>query len=76
EGRPADKSQVPAYVVEQIKGTLCNEEIEVALALKSPEAREKALANLKSASAHMQVRALQLGFNMIGQLSCQLEFKF
>lgn len=76
EGRPSDKSQVPAYVVEQIKGTLCNEEIDNALILKSPEAREKALSNLKTASAHMQIKALQLGFNMIGQLSCQLEFKF
>lgn len=75
EGRPSDKSGVSAYVIEQIRGTMCNAGIEEALLLKSPEARDQALTNLKQASAHLQVRGFQLGFNMLGQLSCQLELK-
>lgn len=76
EGRPSDKSQVGAYVIEAFRSTMCNAEIENALALKSAKDRAIAETNLKTISSHMQVKAMQLGFNMLGQLSCQLPLNF
>lgn len=71
EGRPADKSQVPAYVVDTMREALCNDTISQAIAMKSGEAKAKAENNIKTASAIIQVKAYQLGFNILGQVDCQ-----
>ena len=71
EGRPSDKSQVPAYVIDTMRDALCNESVAQALAMKTSEAKAKAENNLKTAAAIIQVKAFQLGFNVIGQVSCQ-----
>jgi hypothetical protein len=54
-----------------MREALCNDTVTQAIAMKSGEAKAKAENNIKTASAIIQVKAYQLGFNVLGQVACQ-----
>lgn len=74
EDRPADKTEVKAYVLASLKKQLCNKTLsEIIGGKESEEAKAAALANVKDLKAAVAKKAESLSIFSAQDLDCQVE---